>query len=72
MATTTVQVPGRPANDLSPSEQKAFYEEQGYLVFPELLDAAELTTLRSALADVLREAEGLTETNDKFSIVRTE
>src|SRR5690242_1805902 len=59
------------ANDLSPAQQRAAYEEQGYLVFPELLDAEELGTLRSALAEVLRESEGLTETNAKFSVIRT-
>ena len=31
------------------AEQKAFYGEQGYLVFPQLLDAAELAELRRAL-----------------------
>ncbi|MGI9146534.1 MAG: phytanoyl-CoA dioxygenase family protein [Chloroflexota bacterium] len=54
---------------LSPSQQKTQYEDEGYLVFPELLDAAELATLRAALADVLREATGLTDSSDKFSIV---
>ncbi|HLZ29484.1 MAG TPA: phytanoyl-CoA dioxygenase family protein [Chloroflexota bacterium] len=54
---------------LSPSQQKSHYEAEGYLVFPELLDMAELATLRAALAEVLLEAEGLTESNDKFSVV---
>jgi phytanoyl-CoA hydroxylase len=54
---------------VSPSQQKTQYEDHGYLVFPELLDAAELATLRGALAEVLREADGLTESNDKFSVV---
>ncbi|HEY3059663.1 MAG TPA: phytanoyl-CoA dioxygenase family protein [Chloroflexota bacterium] len=53
-------------------EQRAFYENQGYLVFPELLDSAELSTLRAALAEVLKEAEGLTESNDKFSVTPTD
>ncbi len=61
-----------PAHVLTPAEQRAAYEQNGYLVFPELLDATELAALRSALAEVLRAAEGLTETNDKFSIIRTE
>jgi len=51
-------------------QQKAHYEEQGYLVFPELLDQQELAVLRAALAEVLEEAEGLTETNEKFSVTR--
>jgi ectoine hydroxylase-related dioxygenase (phytanoyl-CoA dioxygenase family) len=55
----------------SPAAQKAQYEHQGYLVFPRLLDAAELQSLRQALAEVLAEAEGLTESTAKFSIVRS-
>jgi phytanoyl-CoA hydroxylase len=65
-------VVSRHANDLSPAEQRAYYEEQGYLVFPQLLDSAELGNLRTALAEVLHDADGLTETNDKFSITRTD
>ena len=57
---------------LAPANQRAAYEHDGYLVIPELLDRTELATLRSALAEVLREAKGLTEANDKFSITRTE
>jgi phytanoyl-CoA hydroxylase len=57
---------------VSQSQQKAQYEDEGYLVFPELLDPAELATLRAALAEVLREADGLTESNDKFSVVRSD
>src|SRR3954453_4403816 len=53
------------------AEQRAFYEDQGYLVFPDLLSPTELAELRSALAEVLAEAEGLTETNAKFSIIHT-
>jgi ectoine hydroxylase-related dioxygenase (phytanoyl-CoA dioxygenase family) len=52
------------------AEQRAFYAEQGYLVFPELLSQTELAELRAALAEVLAEAEGLTETTEKFSITR--
>jgi phytanoyl-CoA hydroxylase len=72
MATQVSLVHGRPADVLTPAEQRAAYEQDGYLVFPELLDATELAVLRSALAEVLRDAEGLTETNDKFSITRSE
>jgi phytanoyl-CoA hydroxylase len=72
MATQVSAVHGRPANVLTPAEQRAAYEQDGYLVFPELLDGSELAALRGALAEVLRDAEGLTETNDKFSITRTE
>ena len=72
MAVQTPHVSGRSADKLSPAEQRAFYTEQGYLVFPELLDAAELAQLRSALASVLIGADGLTEPNDTFSITRTD
>jgi phytanoyl-CoA hydroxylase len=72
MATQVSAAHGRPANVLTPVEQRAAYEQDGYLVFPELLDASELAALRSALAEVRRDADGLTETNDKFSITRTE
>ena len=58
------------AQQMTPAEQKAFYEDQGYLVFPELLSSEELAELRSALAEVLKESEGLTENTDKFSITR--
>ncbi len=53
------------------AQQKAQYEDAGYLVFPQLLDPSELAELRSALADVLEEAEGLTESNAKFSVVKS-
>jgi phytanoyl-CoA hydroxylase len=71
MATQAASPSSRPASELSAAEQRAAYADNGYLVFPELLDAAELATLRGALADVLRESVGLTETNDKFSITPT-
>src|SRR5207302_3415429 len=64
------QAPGRPATELSPSEQKTHYEDQGYLGFPQMLSSEELARLRAALAEVLREAEGLTESNDKFSVTQ--
>jgi ectoine hydroxylase-related dioxygenase (phytanoyl-CoA dioxygenase family) len=68
----TAQAPVRPASELGLAEQKAYYEDQGYLVFPELLTAEELAALRQALAEVLVEAQGLEATNEKFSITRTE
>src|SRR5215471_7712333 len=64
--------PARSANELSSAEQKAYYEDQGYLVFPELLSGEELAELRAALAEVLVEAQGLETTNAKFSVTRTE
>ncbi len=60
------------AQDMTPAEQKAFYEEQGYLVFPQMLSADELATARAALAEVLEESKGLTENNEKFSVARGE
>jgi ectoine hydroxylase-related dioxygenase (phytanoyl-CoA dioxygenase family) len=72
MATQVEQAPGRAAGELSPSEQKQHYEDQGYLVFPHLLSGEELAVLRAALAEVLAEADGLTESTDKFSITRND
>src|SRR6476469_2483737 len=69
-------IPERPGEDLSmidatrlsPAEQKAFYDEQGYIVHPELLSQDEVAVLRAALAETLQEAEGLTESNENFSV----
>jgi phytanoyl-CoA hydroxylase len=72
MSTQVAQVRIGAANQLGPAEQQAFYADQGYLVVPELLTSTELSDLRTALADVLREAEGLTETNDNFSVTQTD
>src|SRR3982751_6274216 len=72
MATQVSPVHNRPAHVLTPAEQRAAYDQDGYLVFRELLDATELAVLRSALGEVVRDAESLTETNDKFSITRTD
>ena len=60
------------ATQLSPAEQKAFYEEHGYIVHPELLSQDEVAVLRAALAEVLEEAKGLTDNSDKFSVKRGE
>ena len=66
MALATTQT----AHAMSSAEQKAFYETQGYLVFPEMLNRGEVAVLRAALDEVLEEARGLTESNQKFSITR--
>ena len=50
------------------TEQQAFYEEQGYLVFPELLTLTELATLRAALAELRQQAATLPEPNRHFVI----
>ena len=60
----------RSAHAMSSAEQRAFYEDQGYLVFPEMLSRGEVAVLRAALDEVLEEARGLTESNQKFSITR--
>ena len=54
----------------SPAEQKAFYDENGYILHPELLTQDEVATLRAALDETLEEAKGLTETTSKFSVTR--
>ena len=72
MSTQTAQVRSRPPGELNAAEQRAFYAEDGYLVFPQLLSPAELADLRTALADVLRQAHGLTATNDMFSVTQTD
>jgi len=41
---------------LAPAEQKAFYDERGYILHPDLLTQDELATLRAALDEVLEEA----------------
>jgi phytanoyl-CoA hydroxylase len=56
------------ATQQTAAEQKAFYEDQGYLVFPQLLDAAELAELRAALADVLEQAANLPEPDPNFLV----
>jgi ectoine hydroxylase-related dioxygenase (phytanoyl-CoA dioxygenase family) len=50
--------------------QKRFYAAHGYLVVPAVLNPRELARLRSALADVLGTARGLTRSNRTFRIVK--
>ena len=72
MATHTESPALAAANELTRQQQRAYYEEHGYLVFPQLLSATELADLRAALAEVLRDADGLTATNDKFSVTQAD
>jgi ectoine hydroxylase-related dioxygenase (phytanoyl-CoA dioxygenase family) len=58
------------AQRMTPAEQKAFYDERGYIVHPEMLTQDEVAELRSALAEMLAESKGLTENNEKFSITK--
>lgn len=53
---------------VAPSERASFYEENGYLIVPEVLDSSEIAVLRSALDQVLSEAEGLQKSNEKFAL----
>jgi len=46
----------------------AFYREQGYLVVPEVLDAATLETLRAELAAVLEGARAVTAHTDLYDL----
>lgn len=48
------------------AEQKAFYDEQGYLVFPQLLDPDELATLRAAFAEVVANVSAQTEPDENI------
>ena len=57
---------GMHATEQTAAERKAFYDDQGYLVFPQLLDPDELAALRTALADVLQQAANLPEPNGHF------
>jgi len=72
MTTYAAQPVVRAASELGPAEQKAYYEDHGYLVFPQLLSSDELETLRAALQEVLQESIGLTASNDKFSVTQAE
>src|SRR5262245_18225926 len=56
------------ADRFSPTELRAKYEDEGYLVFPEFLGALELDSLRTALVEVLEDATGLVESNEKFLV----
>jgi phytanoyl-CoA hydroxylase len=51
-----------------PTERRAFYEENGYLIVPELLGSSEVGELRRALDQVLTEADGLQASNAKFAL----
>lgn len=51
-----------------PRERKAFYEENGYLIVPRLLEPPEVDELHKALSEVLQEAEGLQASNAKFAM----
>lgn len=58
------------SSETSADQQRALYEEHGYLVYPEMLDVADVGRLRAALDEILEEARGLTETNEEFGVTR--
>jgi ectoine hydroxylase-related dioxygenase (phytanoyl-CoA dioxygenase family) len=53
---------------VEPENRLSFYIENGYLILPSVLGPSELEVLRSALAEVLAEAEGLQANNEKFAL----
>jgi ectoine hydroxylase-related dioxygenase (phytanoyl-CoA dioxygenase family) len=55
--------------------QKAWYDEHGYITFPEMLSAAEVAVLQDALTELLDEASRVpddVEMTDKFSFTRSD
>ena len=50
------------------SDQMQFYEENGYLLVERLFDEVCLTAVRATLTELLKEAEGLAESNARFDI----
>jgi hypothetical protein len=71
------------APSMTAADQKARYEEQGYLTFPEMLDRSEVAVLRAALDELLEEAARIPDdgaaqaginaltTSEKFSFTRS-
>ena len=54
------------------AERRAFYDDHGYLVIADLLTGAEVARLQAALSEVLEQARGLTESNDRFFVLSGE
>jgi phytanoyl-CoA hydroxylase len=62
------------AGPMTAAEQKAHYDEYGYITYPEMLDHAEVDILQAALAELLEEAAGVpddVEVTEKFSFTRS-
>lgn len=56
------------------ADQKALYDDKGYITFPDMLSAAEVAVLQAALAELLEEASRVpddVEMTDKFSFTRS-
>ena len=72
------------APSMTAADQKARYEEQGYLTFPDMLDRSEVAVLRAALDELLEEAARIPDdgsahaginaltTTEKFSFTRSD
>src|SRR5580700_3283225 len=56
------------ATVVEPEMRVSSYNDKGYLILPSVLGPSELEELRSAVAEVLAEAEGLQANNDKFAL----
>ena len=57
------------------AEQKAWYDEQGYITFPDMLSPAEVDVLQAALTELLEEADTVpddVEMTEVFSFTRSE
>jgi phytanoyl-CoA hydroxylase len=60
---------------MTTADQKARYDERGYLTFPEMLSVTEVAVLRTALDELLAEADALPDevlVTDKFSFTRSD
>ncbi len=63
------------AQPMTAADQKAHYDEQGYITFPEMLDRSEVDVLQGALAELLAEADQVpadVEMTDTFSFTRSD
>ena len=60
---------------MTPADQKTYYDDRGYITFPEMLSATEVAELQAALAALLDEANREpddVEMTDKFSFTRSD
>ena len=62
------------AGPMTPAEQKAHYEERGYVTYPDMLAPSEVAVLQAALAELLEEAGAVpadVEMTEKFSFTQS-
>jgi ectoine hydroxylase-related dioxygenase (phytanoyl-CoA dioxygenase family) len=64
---TMTRTRGHAHREIGPDDV-AFYRENGYLVVEDVLDAAQLKTLRAAVAQMLEGARGLTGNTDVYDL----